>query len=95
MTHTLILGFFLVMSLISFFTMGHDKSAAKASKHRVSENTLWKLAILGGGIGAYLGMITFRHKTKHLNFRIGFTLLAIGHVILLIWITSLLNDSSF
>ena len=88
MSHLLILGFFLVMSLIAFFTMGHDKAAAKASKHRISENTLWKLALLGGGIGAYLGMITFRHKTKHLNFRIGFTLLAISHVVFMIWITT-------
>jgi len=88
MNQSLILGFFLVMSLISFFTMGHDKAAAKASKNRVSENTLWKLAILGGGIGAYLGMITYRHKTKHLNFRIGFTLLAISHVVFIIWVTS-------
>ena len=80
------------MSIIAFFTMGHDKSAAKANNRRVPERTLWKLAIFGGGVGAYLGMITFRHKTKHMSFRIGFTLLAIAQVALLIWAMPKLVD---
>ena len=92
MIHSIFIGFFVVMSIIAFFTMGHDKSAAKANNRRVPERTLWKLAIFGGGVGAYLGMITFRHKTKHMSFRIGFTLLAIFHVALLIWATPLLAD---
>jgi uncharacterized membrane protein YsdA (DUF1294 family) len=92
MIHIIFIGFFAVMSIVAFFTMGHDKSAAKANNRRVPERTLWKLAILGGGVGAYLGMITFRHKTKHMSFRIGFTLLAISHVALLIWATPLLKD---
>ena len=92
MIHMIFIGFFIVMSLISFFTMGHDKTAARAGKRRVPENTLWKLAIAGGGIGAYLGMIHYRHKTKHMSFRIGFTLLAILQVALMIWATPLLKE---
>jgi uncharacterized membrane protein YsdA (DUF1294 family) len=92
MIHIIFIGFFVVMSIIAFFTMGHDKSAAKANNRRVPERTLWKLAIFGGGVGAYLGMITFRHKTKHMSFRIGFTLLAIAHVALLIWATPKIVD---
>jgi len=81
----IIIGFFIVMSIITYFIMGHDKAAARAGKRRVPERTLWKYAIFGGGLGAYLGMITYRHKTKHLSFRIGFTLLAIVQIALLIW----------
>ncbi|QBP40696.1 DUF1294 domain-containing protein [Paenisporosarcina antarctica] len=92
MIHIIFNGFIIIMSIIAFFTMGHDKSAARASKRRVPERTLWKLAIFGGGLGAYLGMIIFRHKTKHTSFRIGFILLAIAQVALMIWATPLLKE---
>ncbi|WP_342543289.1 DUF1294 domain-containing protein [Paenisporosarcina sp. FSL H8-0542] len=92
--HLILIGFFIVMSIVSFFTMGHDKTAAQAHKRRVPERTLWNLAILGGGVGAYLGMILYRHKTKHMSFRIGFTLLAILQVALIIWAAPLLKEWS-
>ncbi|WP_019415928.1 DUF1294 domain-containing protein [Paenisporosarcina sp. TG20] len=94
MIYNIFIAFFIVMSIISFFIMRHDKAAAKASKPRVSERTLWKLAVFGGGFGAYLGMIIFRHKTKHMNFRIGFTLLAIAHIVLIMWATPYLQEFS-
>ena len=78
--------FIILVSIIAFVAMGVDKRKAKQHKHRISEKTLWILALVGGSIGSYLGMIFFRHKTKHLNFRIGFTLLAVGQLILLLWI---------
>lgn len=78
--------FIISMSIIAFVAMGMDKRKAKQHKHRISEKTLWILAIVGGAIGSYVGMIFFRHKTKHLNFRIGFTLLAVIQFILLFWI---------
>ncbi len=76
----------ILMSIIAFIAMGVDKRKAKQHKHRISEKTLWILALVGGAIGSYLGMIFFRHKTKHLNFRIGFTLLSVGQLTLLFWI---------
>lgn len=76
----------IMMSIIAFIAMGVDKRKAKQHKHRISEKTLWILALIGGAIGSYFGMIFFRHKTKHLNFRIGFTLLAVGQLTLLFWI---------
>lgn len=88
----ILIGFFIVMSIVTFFIMGHDKAAAKASKRRVPERTLWKLALGGGGVGAYLGMIVYRHKTKHMSFRIGFTLLAVAQVSLLVWAVMRLNE---
>ena len=88
----ILIGFFIVMSIVAFFIMGHDKAAAKSSKRRVPERTLWKLALCGGGVGAYLGMIIYRHKTKHMSFRIGFTLLAVAQVSLLVWVVTRLNE---
>ncbi|MEK4486697.1 DUF1294 domain-containing protein [Psychrobacillus sp. FSL H8-0484] len=82
----IILIFILVMSIIAFFVMGYDKSQAKKRGQRVSERTLWMLALLGGGIGAYLGMQLFRHKTKHTNFRVGFLMLLIAYIFLVFWL---------
>ncbi|WP_394188450.1 DUF1294 domain-containing protein [Paenisporosarcina quisquiliarum] len=76
----------ILMSIIAFVAMGVDKRKARQHQYRISEKTLWIVALLGGAIGSYLGMIFFRHKTKHLNFRIGFTLLAVGQLTLLFWI---------
>lgn len=63
------------ISLILFFTMGLDKSRAKRHKWRVSERMLFILAAIGGAAGGCLGMLVFRHKTKHPAFQWGFPLL--------------------
>ena len=72
------------MNIIAFVTMGVDKKRARKHEYRISEKTLWTLAIIGGGTGAFLGMIQFRHKTKHPTFRIGFSILMIIQLVLLV-----------
>jgi uncharacterized membrane protein YsdA (DUF1294 family) len=82
----LILSFYLiVINIISFVTMGVDKKRARHHEYRISERTLWILAIIGGGTGAFLGMKQFRHKTKHTSFRIGFPCLMGVQIILYIF----------
>ncbi|WP_342505405.1 DUF1294 domain-containing protein [Sporosarcina sp. FSL K6-2383] len=73
---SIIISWIMFMSIWVFAAMGYDKRQAKKRGRRVPERNLWLLAILGGGIGAYLGMQMFRHKTRHTSFRIGFLLLA-------------------
>ena len=73
---TTLLGWIAIMSVWAFITMGYDKRQAKRKGRRVPEKNLWLLAFIGGGIGAYVGMQMFRHKTRHTSFRIGFLLLA-------------------
>lgn len=65
-----------VMSLVSFLVMGSDKRRAKQGARRVPEARLFLLALLGGGVGGLLGMYVFRHKTRHLQFALGFPLIA-------------------
>ena len=77
-----------VMSAIAFFTMRYDKNQARKGRQRVPENTLWLLALLGGGPGAYAGMQAFRHKTKHTQFRIGFLVLALLDLFLLVYLSN-------
>ncbi|RXI98749.1 DUF1294 domain-containing protein [Anaerobacillus alkaliphilus] len=59
------------MTVISIVTMYVDKQRAKKGQWRISEYSLFMLAIAGGSIGIYLGMKLFRHKTMHLSFRYG------------------------
>lgn len=75
-----------ILSLMAFSMMKIDKRQAQRNGRRIPEKNLWRIAILGGGIGAYIGMMAFRHKTKHTNFRIGFLMLAILQAALLIWL---------
>lgn len=63
--------------------MGIDKKRARRHAYRISEKTLWTLAVIGGGTGAFLAMIKFRHKTKHASFHIGFPLLMVIQLIIL------------
>ena len=83
---TILLIWIGVMSIWAFFAMGYDKRQAKKKGSRIPEKNLWTLAILGGGIGAYLGMQTYRHKTRHTSFRIGFLMLAIIYGALILYL---------
>lgn len=63
------------MNLIAFALYGIDKRRAKQGAWRISEYTLLLVALLGGSLGALLGMRYFRHKTRHRKFRYGVPLI--------------------
>ncbi len=56
------------VNAVGFILMGIDKSKAKRRKWRIPETTLFLVAAIGGSLGSWLGMYTFRHKTKHRYF---------------------------
>lgn len=58
------------VSVIAFGLYGWDKHNAVYGKWRIPEAVLLCAAIFGGGWGALMGMLLFRHKTKHLLFTI-------------------------
>lgn len=47
-----------------------DKQYSQTNQYRISERKLLRSSFLLGGIGAFLGMRIFRHKTKHLKFQL-------------------------
>ena len=82
----LIIYALLALNLITFIIYGIDKRKAKKSRWRIPESSLILLALLGGSIGAWLGMKTWRHKTQHPKFYIGIPLIISGQIILLIYL---------
>ncbi len=77
--------YILIMSILTFSVCGADKFAAQRQKRRVPEKVLFLLSILGGSVGMYLGMFTFRHKTKHWYFVIGIPAIILVQAALLIY----------
>lgn len=63
------------MNIVTFFLYGMDKLKAKRSKWRVPEATLLLFAVLGGSVGAWLGMKIWHHKTQHKKFKYGLPLI--------------------
>ncbi|MEH7010594.1 DUF1294 domain-containing protein [Neobacillus niacini] len=86
---SIIFGAYIIMNLIGLIVMKVDKDRAKKHQYRISEKTLWLIALFGGAVGTTLGMQLYRHKTKHLSFKFGFPILALAEIILLGYFYSL------
>lgn len=68
---TIAIGIYLAFVNVAAFVMyGADKRRAQRGLWRIPERTLLAIALLGGGLGALLGMLVFHHKTRKLRFRL-------------------------
>ncbi len=67
----LILIYLALINVVTFFVYGLDKWKAKKSLWRTREVSLLTLALLGGSVGAWLGMKIWHHKTQHKKFKYG------------------------
>ena len=74
-----------VINVVTFFMYGIDKWKAKNSKWRIRETALLGLAVLGGSIGAWLGMKVWRHKTQHKKFKYGVPAIIIVQLALIVY----------
>ena len=74
------------MNILSFGVMLYDKASARDGAWRVSEGALFFLAICFGGLGIYLGMLTFHHKTRKWYFYLGVPLAIIQNLAFLSWL---------
>ena len=80
----IIVLYLLLVNLIAFALYGIDKRRAIKHQFRIPEKTLLWMSRIGGGVGSWLGIKVFRHKTKHARFRIAVPLWTI------IWIVALI-----
>ena len=79
------LAYIAVVSIVTVVVTVYDKIAAKKRpRHRIRENTLLLLAILGGGVAEYVTMLLIRHKTLHKKFMIGLPVIIFFHIAALV-----------
>ena len=82
----IILGYLLAINIASFFLYGIDKYKAKKGRWRISEATLLLMAVIGGSIGAWVGMRIWHHKTMHKKFKYGIPVIIIFQVALAVYL---------
>ncbi len=81
----IVLIYLAVINVVTFFMYGIDKWKAKKSKWRIRETALLGLAVLGGSIGAWLGMKVWHHKTQHKKFKYGVPAIIIIQLALIVY----------
>ena len=79
----IIVIYLIVINMVTFFIYGVDKWKAMRSKWRISEAMLLGLAVIGGSIGAWLGMKVWHHKTMHKKFKYGLPLILLAQIALI------------
>ena len=63
--------YLLIVNVIGFLLLGIDKYKAIHQDYRISEKTLFMIALIGGAYGAYVAMYLFHHKTRKTMFKFG------------------------
>ncbi len=79
-------GYLILINLIAFFAMLSDKRRAIDGRWRISEAMLFFLAVVGGSVGAILGMYCFRHKTKRWYFVCGMPVILLLQIALAVFL---------
>ena len=95
MTESL-LYYIICVNVLTFLVYGIDKwrstsgrllptgrKKAKQGSWRISEATLLILAVIGGSIGALLGMKIWHHKTMHKKFKYSLPLILLVQIALI------------
>jgi len=90
----LIVIYLVAVNVITFFFYGIDKWKARRSKWRIPEATILGLAVIGGSLGAWLGMRMWHHKTMHKKFQYGIPLILIVQIALVL-LTSCRTKQTF
>ena len=91
-----LLYYLIVINIVTFLVYGIDKwpstsgrllptgrKKAKQGSWRIPEATLLILALIGGSIGALLGMKIWHHKTMHKKFKYGLPMILLAQIALI------------
>jgi len=79
-----LLAWLLSVNLVAFAAYGYDKRIAGSGRTRVPERTLLTLVVVGGSLGAFIGMHLFHHKTAKSSFQTRFWVIVAVQVVILI-----------
>ena len=84
--HQYSMYYLFAINIATFFLYGIDKYKAKKNQWRISEATLLLMAVIGGSIGAWVGMRIWHHKTMHKKFKYGIPVIIIFQVALAVYL---------
>ena len=77
----IILGYYILINLVLYITMVIDKKRAIKDQWRIPEKNMYLMAVLGGGLGGLCAMVFKRHKNRHMDFILVFTMTSILHMV--------------
>ena len=83
----LIIIYLLIINAVAFIVYGIDKWKAKHDRWRIPELVLLLLAVVGGSLGAWLGIKTWHHKTQHKKFMLGVPAIIILQLVAVVELT--------
>ena len=75
--------YLVIVNIAALILFGVDKSRAVHHRWRIPEATLFLSALIGGGIGACVGMYLFHHKTRKWYSVVGIPAIVIVEAVLL------------
>ena len=78
----IIFGYYAIINIVLYAMMVIDKKRAIKDKWRIPEKNMYIAAVLGGGFGGLCAMVFKRHKNRHMDFILVFTVTGILHVLL-------------
>ena len=77
----IIFGYYALINIVLYVTMVIDKKRAIKDGWRIPEKNMFIMAVLGGGLGGLAAMVFKRHKNRHMDFILVFTMTAILHMV--------------
>jgi uncharacterized membrane protein YsdA (DUF1294 family) len=94
--HSPVLIYYAILNLAVAVLYLVDKIKAFAYRWHIPEKTLLLPAVIGGAFGGLVGVLVFRHKTRHSNFWAINGIFSAVHLVILpklksLWMTMLLN----
>jgi len=95
---SIIVGLYIVMSLITYIAYAIDKSAAQNGRWRTQEKTLHIFSLIGGWPGAFFAQTKLRHKSSKEKFKNVYWVTVLLNIGGLFWLhtekgTSFLNNA--
>ena len=88
MIEMIVILFIGLMNVYTCHLYYRDKQYSRTGQYRISERKLLQASFLFGGLGAFLGMRFFRHKTKHRKFQFWIPITAVFTVGVWAWLVS-------
>ncbi|EGD46481.1 protein of unknown function DUF1294 [Ruminiclostridium papyrosolvens DSM 2782] len=85
--HKYFIAIVIILNIIGFGLVSLDKYKAKNRLWRIPERSFFLLSILGGSIGVYIGLLTFKHKTRRWYFMTIIPLIIVAQFVFIYFLT--------